>query len=203
MKRPYSEACDQNREVILAAIHPLLEGARAVLELGSGTGQHAVYFGAAMPHLTWHTSDLPLQHPGIRQWVEAANLENVRPPVALDVLQPQWPNLAVDAVFTANTFHIMPAEAVEAAITGSGRVLDSGGRLLVYGPFNYGNRYTSESNARFDQWLTRRDPLSGLRNFEDLDAAAVRNGLELERDLAMPANNRILCWRKRGRVGNV
>ena len=196
MSKPYSESCDQNRDAILAVIRPLLAQSHAVLEIGSGTGQHAVYFARQMPHLSWHTSDLAAHHEGIRMWLEEAGLENVVPPLTLDVTQSEWPALEVDAIFTANSFHIMSWEAVVATYAGAGELLHTGGLFLAYGPFNYANRYTSESNARFDAWLKQRDPASGVRNFEDVDALARQAGMSLQQDYAMPANNRILCWQK-------
>lgn len=197
MHKPYAESCDQNREPILTVIAPLLAEARAVLEIGSGTGQHAVYFAAHLPQLVWHTSDLEANHAGIRMWLEEAGLDNLRPPLALDVGRGPWPSLEVDTVFTANTFHIMAFEQVAAMIAGVGALLPAGGRFIAYGPFNYGGRYTSQSNACFDAWLRRRDAAGGIRDFEAVDALAREAGLGLERDYAMPANNRILCWRRR------
>jgi SAM-dependent methyltransferase len=196
MHKPYSPACDENREPIHAAIAPLLTQARLVLEIGSGTGQHAVYFAGVMPQLVWQTSDLEAQLEGIRLWLDEAGLPNTPPPLALDVTRADWPALTPDAIFTANTFHIMPWEAVTAAIVGAAHILAPGGRLLVYGPVNYGGEYTSTSNARFDEWLRLRDPASGIRNFEDLDAKARAAGLQIAQDIAMPANNRTLVWRK-------
>lgn len=196
MNRPFSEASDRNREPILAVIEPLLRDCKAILEVGSGTGQHAVFFAARMPHLTWFTSDLPVNHPGIRQWLEEANLPNLREPLALDVASTDWPAFAIDAVFSANTTHIMSWREVEHLFRGIGNLLPSGGHFLLYGPFNYGNQYTSPSNAEFDAQLQCRDPRSGIRNFEDLDRLALAAGMTLIRDYSMPANNRILHWRK-------
>lgn len=198
MSKPFAESCEQNKNPILSVIRPWLEEARAVLEVGSGTGQHAVYFVAALPHLIWHTSDLSENHAGIEQWLTEAALPNLRPPLALDATQESWPAVDVDAIFTANTFHIMHWRACEKLIEKAGRLLPAGGRFIAYGPFNYAGRYTSTSNAQFDQWLKARDPLSGIRDFEALDALAGTAGLVLEADVAMPANNRTLCWRKEG-----
>jgi cyclopropane fatty-acyl-phospholipid synthase-like methyltransferase len=194
--KPYAEACDQNRDPILAVIEPLLTACRDVLEIGSGTGQHAVYFAGRMPHLVWHTSDLPEHHSGIRQWLDEAALPNTRAPLVLDVTQAAWPELSVDAVFSANTAHIMGWAAVQAMFRGLPRVLSAGGRFVLYGPFNYGGSYTSESNARFDQWLKARDPASGIRDFEALDRLAEAAGMVLEQDHPMPVNNRTLVWRR-------
>lgn len=196
MTKPYSESCDQNRESILEVIGPLFAGCRAVLEIGSGTGQHAVFFGGKMPHLTWYTSDRVENHTGIKRWLADAGLANVRPPIALDVLQNPWPELDADTVFSANTVHIMHWNEVEALFAGVGRLLPAGGRFALYGPFNYDGGYTSESNERFDAWLKSRDPLSGIRDFTDLQRLASRAGMDLYEDYAMPANNRILCWEK-------
>ena len=194
--KPYSESCDQNRDPIFSIIEPLFRGRRSVLEIGSGTGQHAVHFAAKMPHLTWHTSDLPENHAGIRAWLDEAALPNISGPVALDVSSRPWPDLETDAVFSANTVHIMHWKEVVALFAGVGDLLGRDGLFCLYGPFNYGGNYTSESNARFDEWLHARDPLSGIRDFDDLDRLAGTSGLQIEHDYAMPANNRLLCWRK-------
>jgi cyclopropane fatty-acyl-phospholipid synthase-like methyltransferase len=194
--KPYAESCDENREPILAVIQPLLHKAGSVLEIGSGTGQHAVYFAEKLPHLVWHTSDRIEYHAGIKMWLQETNLVNTRGPLELDVSQSEWPRQSFDAVFSANTIHIMHWPDVEALFSGAGSVLSTAGCLLLYGPFNYGNRYTSESNARFDQWLKGRDPASGIRNFEDLDRLANQAGMMLKDDVEMPVNNRILYWEK-------
>ncbi|WP_428604223.1 DUF938 domain-containing protein [Sedimenticola sp.] len=194
--KPYSESCDQNREPILSVIKPLFADRRGVLEIGSGTGQHAVYFAAALPHLTWYTSDCPEYHAGIRLWLEEAALPNVCAPLQLDVARSTWPELEVDAVFSANTAHIMHWPEVEAMFAGVGGLLPSGGLFALYGPFNYNGLFTSDSNARFDGWLKGRDPAMGVRDFEDLDRLAEAAGMRLLNDYAMPANNRILCWQR-------
>jgi hypothetical protein len=178
-----------------------------VLEIGSGTGQHAVYFAAHLPHLIWQPADLAENLPGIEGWrAEAARgsaaagasagLPNLLPPLMLDVNQPQWPDTGADAVFSANTLHIMSWYEVRLFFAGVGRLLPATGVLAVYGPFNYGGRYTSESNARFDRSLRNRDPRSGIRDFEAVDALAAEQRLVLQRDVAMPANNRTLVWRR-------
>nr|WP_275096459.1 DUF938 domain-containing protein [Sedimenticola hydrogenitrophicus] len=195
--KPYAESCDQNREPILSVIRPLFDDRQRVLEIGSGTGQHAVYFAAALPHLTWYTSDCAEYHDGIRLWLEEAALPNVRAPLPLDVARSEWPALDVDAVFSANTAHIMHWPEVEAMFAGVGRLLQAGGLFVLYGPFNYQGRFTSDSNARFDGWLKGRDPGMGVRDFEALQRLAVAAGMALQDDFPMPANNRILCWRRR------
>jgi len=196
MEKPFSQACENNKEPILAVLERHLGAARHVLEIGSGTGQHAVYFAARLPHLVWQTSDLAIHHDGILAWIESAQLGNVRPPLVLDVGVQPWPIDVTDAVFSANTAHIMSWPMVEALVAGVGRVLAPGGRFCLYGPFNYEGRYTSESNARFDEWLRLRDPASAIRDFEAVDELARKAGLQRLEDNAMPANNRLLVWRR-------
>ena len=194
--KPYSESCEQNRVPILAVLRETFADRRLVLEIGSGTGQHAVYFGAELPHLRWQTADVSPHHPGIRAWLDEAALPNVLPPLALDVNETDWHGGRYDAVFSANTLHIMSWPEVERFFEGVGAVLEPGGVLVVYGPFNYGGAFTSESNARFDGWLKQRDPASGVRDFEAVNALAKAQGLVLQQDIAMPANNRSLVWHK-------
>lgn len=167
-----------------------------MLEIGSGTGQHAVYLADKMPHLSWHTSDCAEYLPGIHAWLTDAKLENLKQPIVLDVSKSKWPDINVDAVFSANTVHIMHWPDVEALFSGVGNILPSGGRFMLYGPFNYNRQYTSASNERFDDWLKTRDPDSGIRHFEDLCELAEQAGLIFKQDFEMPANNRILYWEK-------
>lgn len=194
--KPYSESCEQNREPILAVLRVAFAERQRVLEIGSGTGQHAVYFAPELPHLVWQTADVRAHHPGIHAWLAEAALPNVLPPLELDVNQNPWPGGRYDAVFSANTLHIMGWPEVERFFAGVGALLEPGGVLVVYGPFNYNGRFTSESNARFDIWLKARDPASGVRDFEAVDALARAQGLLLQHDIAMPANNRSLVWQR-------
>ena len=194
--KPYAESCEQNRAPILAVLQEAFADRSRVLEIASGTGQHAVHFGQALPHLVWQTSELPENHAGIQAWLDEANLANVLPPLALDVNAADWPVDHVDAIFNANTVHIIAWPAVERMFAGIGRVLAAGGILCLYGPFNYGGEFTSESNARFDVWLKSRDPNSGVRDFEAINMLAEAQGLRLLRDVAMPSNNRTLIWRR-------
>ncbi len=194
--KPYSAACDENRDPILGVLQQVLDRAALVLEIGSGTGQHAVYFGARLPHLTWVLSDLPMHHPGIRAWMTDAGLPSLRGPLALDVAEAHWPIDAADAVFSANTAHIMDERAVAAMFEGVGRILCPGGAFILYGPFNDHGHYTSESNRRFDGWLKERDPASGIKDVGWLDGLADAAGMVLEADQPMPVNNRTLIWRK-------
>jgi len=194
--KPFSESSAENREPILSVLREVFASCSEVLEIGSGTGQHAVYFGAELSHLSWQTADLPQHHAGIRMWLNEAALPNVLAPIALDVNRSDWLERRYDAVFSANTLHIVSWPEVEKLFAGVGTVLQPGGVLAVYGPFNYNGQFTSPSNARFDQWLKDRDPASGVRDFEAVDALAREQNLILERDIAMPVNNRTLVWRR-------
>ena len=194
--KPYAESCDINKDPILAVLRELFADRHNVLELASGTGQHAVHFGRALPHLSWQTSELQRNHAGIQAWLDEAQLSNVLAPVHIDANDEHWPVEHCDAVFNANTVHILSWPEVENLFAGIGRVLDSGGLLCLYGPFNYNGKFTSESNARFDVWLKSRNPLSGVRDFEALDALAQAQGLTLREDIEMPINNRTLVWQR-------
>ena len=194
-EKPFSESCERNKAPILEILREVFSGPARILEIGSGTGQHAVHFGAALPHLHWQTSDLPDNHPGILSWLADAALPNVLPPLDLDV-GGLWPEASFDGIFTANTLHIMSWDAGRKLIAGAAKALGTGGRLLIYGPFNYHGSFTSESNARFDAWLKDRDPVSGIRDFEAVMKIAEINDLRLETDHAMPANNRLLVFVK-------
>lgn len=194
--KPFSESCIQNREPIFAVLQPRLSDCENLLEIGSGTGQHAVYFAPSLPQLVWQTSDRVENHAAIRAWLDEANGSNIASPIALDVVRDAWPAGPYDAVFSANTAHIMPAAAVEAMFAGIGRVLRDQGRFLLYGPFCYDGRHTAPSNLNFDAWLKQRDPGMGVRDVSWLRELADQAGMSLEEDVAMPADNRILVWRK-------
>ncbi len=193
--KPYSQACDENRAPLREVLSQHLGAAKSLLEIGSGTGQHAVYFAAAFPHLIWQSSDVGENLPGIRLWLDDAGLPNLPPPLILDVTGP-WPQGRFDAVFSANSAHIMSESKVAAMFRGVPRVLVPGGTFALYGPFNYAGAFTCESNARFDGWLKARDPRSGIKDFERLDDLARERGLILVRDHEMPVNNRTLVWRR-------
>ena len=194
--KPHSPACERNRDPILAVLLRHFSAARTVLEIGSGTGQHAVYFAQAMPGLVWQCSDRASYLPGIRQWLDEAQLPNTQPPLELDVVAGPWPDAKFDAVFSANTLHIMGWEEVQAFFHGLDAVLAESATLIVYGPFNYNGMFTSDSNREFDASLRARDSRMGIRDFEAVDALARDIGLQLIEDVSMPANNRCLVWRR-------
>jgi cyclopropane fatty-acyl-phospholipid synthase-like methyltransferase len=193
--RPYSDACERNREPILDVLRQHFADRRHVLEIGSGTGQHAVHFAAALPHLAWQTSELDANLADMRLWLEESRLPNLPPPIALDVTG-TWPEARFDAVFSANTLHIMSWPDVRTMFAELPKVLTADAMLAVYGPFNYNGRFTSPSNASFDEWLKQRSPHSGIRDFAAVDELASSIGFGLIEDRAMPANNRTLVWRR-------
>ena len=194
--KPFSESCVQNQAVICAVLESLLIDNKHVLEIGSGTGQHAVYFAERLPHLIWQTSDQEQYHQGIKLWLNEAGLDNTRDPIKLDVSNNTWPEIYIDAVFSANAVHIMAWDNVVDYFKYSAELLHKNGLFILYGPFNYGGKYTSQSNANFDDWLKARDPKSGIRDFKALDDMANKNNMMLKHDIEMAANNRILCWEK-------
>ncbi|HEB54971.1 MAG TPA: DUF938 domain-containing protein [Gammaproteobacteria bacterium] len=194
--KPFSESCEQNKDPILNVLGKQLTYAKRVLEIGSGSGQHAVYFARHLPHLYWQTSDVRERLAGIQQWIDEANLANLGSPLELDVTQAEWPEMEVEAVFSANSVHIMAWPCVEKMFAGVARILKTQGLLCLYGPFNYNGQYTSESNKDFDAWLKMQDPQSGIRDYEKLVELGRQHELRLVHDHEMPANNRILIWQK-------
>jgi len=193
---PFSEACERNKQPILDVLVDHLAEARCVLEIGSGTGQHAEYFAPLLSHLTWQPTDVVGNLPAIAARVEAASFGNLLAPLELDVASEPWPIASVDAVFSANSLHIMSWAHVQHFFRGAGRVLKSGGLLCVYGPFMYDGKHTSHSNAAFDVSLRHRDPMSGIRDFSDLQKQASAQYLQFVVDHQMPANNRLLVWKQ-------
>lgn len=192
----YYSAADRNKEPIRQGLAKLLPEQGRVLEIGSGTGQHAVYFAQHFQHLQWVTSDLPENHPAIRSNLDKTPLANLAGPLLLDVAQDQWPSLEVQAVYTSNTCHIMAWEEVLAMFRGVSGLLAGGGRFLIYGPFNLGGKFTSQSNRDFDAGLRRRAAHMGVRDIGALEAEAALLGLTLEARMDMPANNMLLCWNR-------
>ncbi|MEH6589386.1 MAG: DUF938 domain-containing protein [Halioglobus sp.] len=193
---PFSQSCENNKQVILAQLRDLFSGSKNVLELASGTGQHATWFCEHMPWLHWQPTELASNLATLKPRCEAYAGANLAGPLSLDVCERPWPVPVSDAIFTANSLHIMPMSAVEGLFRALGPLATAGTVLAVYGPFNYGGDYSSDSNARFDQWLLQQHPLSAIRDFEWVDELARIAGFELLRDTAMPANNRLLAWRR-------
>ncbi|GGB54627.1 hypothetical protein GCM10011316_28350 [Roseibium aquae] len=203
--RPFNTAADRNKDAILPHLRTTFANCRRILEIGSGTGQHAVHFAAALPHLSWQPSDIADKLDGMELWLSEASLPNVLPPLTLDVTRPLPPlpgyrdDGAFDGIYTANTLHIVPETTVQAFFQRVGEVLAPGGRCVVYGPFKYGGRFTTPSNEAFHAQLRAWNPMNGIRDFEWVDELARAQDLRLIDDHAMPANNQLLVW-ERGAV---
>jgi len=195
MIKPFSQACENNKGPILEVLKTAFNKTKSVLEVGSGTGQHSVFFAEQLPHLQWYTSDRRINHEGINLWLKEANLTNLHGPLELD-LNYAWPVNNVDAIYTANTFHIVSWQLVEQFFKGVSTHLVSQGVVCIYGPFKYQGQFTSASNEEFDRFLTQRDPFSGIRDFEAIEQLATQAGLTLISDTAMPANNQLLVFKR-------
>ncbi|WP_226644061.1 DUF938 domain-containing protein [Microbulbifer variabilis] len=192
---PDAPACARNRDPILSHLRRLLEDSHKVLEVGSGTGQHAIYFAPRLPHLIWQTSERAEMLPGVRAWLASEPAQNLRQPLALDV-DASWPELNFDAVFSANTLHIMSRESVQRFFHKLHTLLQPGGLLVVYGPFKIDGSFVGPSNADFDIYLKERNPDSGIRDLEWLDQLAGDVGMHREELNYLPANNQLVVWRK-------
>ncbi|ALO43965.1 DUF938 domain-containing protein [Pseudoalteromonas phenolica] len=196
MTKPYSQACENNKDPILSKIRRYLTGKERILEVGSGTGQHAVHFARHLPNISWYTADQAMHHEGINAWLDEANLSNLIAPITLD-LNHDWPvTEKYDAIYTANTFHIVSEPLVERLIKGATKHSQAQSHLFIYGPFNYNGQFTSESNQGFDAMLRARDPQSGIRDQEWVVSLAKKHGFELVQDHEMPANNRLLVFKR-------
>ncbi len=193
---PFSQACENNKSPILEKLREIFDAPGNVLEVGTGTGQHAVHFAKSMRHLQWQPSDHPDAVDLCRARIEHAALPNILPVIELDVCTAPWPVDSFTWAFSANTAHIMAWSEVEQMFRNIGERLPNDGAFCLYGPFNNHGRYTSESNRQFDQYLRARASHMGIRDLEDLIALAESVGLNLAENHAMPANNRLLVFRK-------
>ena len=195
---PFSQACENNKAPILDVLCEVFDSPARVLEIGTGTGQHAVHFARSLPHLQWQPSDHPDAAYLSRLRLEQARLTNILPMLELDVGREPWPVASIDGAFSANTAHIMAWTEVEQMFHGIGERLTGKGAFCLYGPFNVRGRFTSESNRQFDQHLRSRAPHMGIRDLDDMNELAKAEGLMLEDNIAMPANNRLLVFRLAG-----
>ena len=194
--KPFSQACENNKLAISRTLEPYLKQGGSLLEIGSGTGQDGLYLSSIYPRLNWQTSDQPEYLAGINAWVREANRDNFIAPIELDVNDAVWTDKYVDFVFSSNTVHIMSPDEVSSMFRFVPSALKTEGLFFLYGPFNYNGEFTSESNAQFNDWLRAQAPHRAIRDFEAVDQLARENGLRLVEDHAMPANNRLLVWRK-------
>lgn len=196
MSRPFSQACENNKQYILDIIIQVYQAGDTVLEIGSGTAQHIIHFARHMPAVKWQPAELGENMSTLMEGLSGIELENIlMPPLQLDVSD-SWPLIEVDGIFSANCLHIMAEESVDDFFHGVGRILRPGGHLCVYGPFKYGGEFTTQSNADFDSSLKSRCPVSGIRDFEKVNQLAQDVGLQLVADHSMPANNQLLHWHK-------
>jgi cyclopropane fatty-acyl-phospholipid synthase-like methyltransferase len=195
-EKPFASACERNRDPILDVLRAQFADRTQVLEIGSGTGQHAVYFAQAMPQLVWQASDRRENLSGIRQWLDEAMLPNTRAPLELDIAAGSLPQSRYDAIFSANTLHIMSWQEVQTLFAALPALTTPDAKLAVYGPFNYAGTHTSASNAQFDRSLRARAPHMGIRDVEAVNRLARGAGFALVEDAAMPANNRCLVWQR-------
>jgi len=194
--RNYSQSAENNQAYILAELKNLFRHPGVVLEIGSGSGQHAVYFAANMDYLTWQPTDRGDYIPGLILNVQELAGVNVLKPLVLDVADEVWPVAEVGYVYAANALHIMSANHGEDLIRGVGKFLKDGGIMVLYGPYKYAGEFTTESNAKFDLLLKSRDPVSGIRDFEWVQQLAIEANLTFLHDVPMPANNQLLVFQK-------
>jgi cyclopropane fatty-acyl-phospholipid synthase-like methyltransferase len=196
MPKPFSQACENNRAPICQILERVFADKSAILEIGSGTGQHAVWFAKKMPHLRWQTSDRIQNHPAIKEWLAEAALNNLVAPITLDVSQFDWPQHEYDGVFSANTAHIMSWPEAQQMVCGVASALADGGIFGLYGPMQYSGVIEAESNRAFNARLKAQNQQQGIKEFNDLNALAASQGMVLREDNPMPANNRLLVWQK-------
>ncbi|MCX7553763.1 DUF938 domain-containing protein [Marinicella sp. S1101] len=197
IEKPFSPACERNQAVILEQLRELLSTTgQSILEVGTGTGQHAVYFAAKLPHIIWQTADLIEKHAGINLWLSDANLTNALPPVEYAIGHSQWPDGQYDVVYSANVLHIISEALVVLLIKDLGAHLKEAARVIFYGPFKYGGQYTADSNADFNEWLKARDPQSGIRDFAVIESLMQQQNFKLVSDITMPANNQLIVFEK-------
>jgi cyclopropane fatty-acyl-phospholipid synthase-like methyltransferase len=198
MQKPFSAACERNQDAILAVLREQFADRSKVLEIGSGTGQHAVHFAQSLPWLVWQTSDVAAHLSGIRLWLAEAGLSNTPAPIEFDI-NARRPSGQFDAIFSANTLHIMSWDEVQRLFAALPGLMTQRATLTVYGPFNYNGAFTSASNAAFDASLRSDHPARGIRDFEAVDSLAESAGLALTIDREMPANNRCITWHRQER----
>lgn len=197
INKPFAPSCERNQEPILEVLKGLIhEDDKHLLEIGSGTGQHAVFMAPHFPNLQWHTSELLENYTGIKQWLQESQITNIAQPIEFELGQTAFPDIDIDVVFTANTLHIMSSKNVKILITQLGENLKHGAQIIIYGPFNYQGKYTCQSNADFDVWLKDQEQHRGIRNFEVIVEMMQSQNIELINDNAMPANNRLIHFKK-------
>jgi len=195
--KQFAPSCDINKEPILRVLQEVLPPCGVVLEIGSGTGQHAVHFATHLPQHIWQPTELCGNFPSIRAWARERQLPNLRSPLELNLIaDTDWPVTSAHAVVCINTIHIVAWRGVVKLFMGAAKILEPGGVLYVYGVCRYATRPLEPSNQAFDELLRARDPEAGVRDFEAIDQLAKDNGFSLLCDRSMPGNNRSIAWIK-------
>lgn len=194
--KPFAPSADRNKQAILEALQSELSGHERIVEIGSGTGQHACHIANAMPHILWQPTELADKLPGIEQWIHDSGCTNVLTPVVLDLASDNTPLEGASVCYSANTLHIVSWKLVQALFQYAASLLDERGKLIVYGPFSINGQHTSEGNRIFDEQLRTSDPYSGIRELRELDQLAGLHAFNSATVIDMPANNKLLCWRK-------
>ena len=193
----FSQSCERNQKPILEVLSPWFSSYSQVLEIGSYSGQHAIYFCQQKANLKWQPTDTAEHIEGLTENIANAKQHNCLLPFVLDVTKKQhWPEKEFDMVFTANSLHIMSWRNVEALLKSVKKVCRKDGIFAVYGPFKYNGEYTSPSNAEFQKWLTSRSIYSGIRDFEAVEQILELEGFKLIHDHKMPANNQLIVWQR-------
>ena len=192
----FSQAADNNKTPILDVLKDWLKPGASVLEIGSGSGQHAIHFSQALSNIQWLPSDRPAVQSLLQHNAQQYGSSNLLIPITLDLAEPEWPASQIDAVYSANVLHIVSTDLGETMIKGAAQCLKADGLFILYGPFRYEGSFTTPSNAEFDDWLRLRDPNSGIRDFEWVDDLARAGDLVLKEDRSMPANNQCLVFQK-------
>ena len=196
-KKPFSSACEKNKKPILEVLKEIISPEnRHLLEIGAGTGQHAIYFASHFRDLNWTISDIASRQYDLKQLIYKEKLKNIHGPIEFEIGKTLFPREDFDLIFLANVFHIISWKLIKTLIKTFGKSLKEGTQVLVYGPFNYEGAFTSSGNKQFDKNLREKDPLSGIRSFEDVKKVMEKNGLFLGKDYEMPANNRLLLFMK-------
>lgn len=195
-QKNYAPSVERNKDPIYKVLKEYIDSKARLLEIGSGTGQHAVFLGEKFPKIQWITSDVKPNHSDIKEWLKEAKLPNVHGPEVLKIGKDDFPRGKFDFIFTANTLHIMSWKEDKSLFKLLGKRLREGAIVFFYGPFNYEGKFTTPSNEEFDGWLKNRDSKSGIRNFEDINQSMEKSGFELINDHEMPANNRLLVFKR-------
>ncbi len=191
---PFSQACENNKNSILKVLKEYIADQDSLLEIASGTGQHGEFFAKSFPNLLWQTSDLPDAVDDLNLRISEANLQNLPLALTLNVNDSNWNVKKYELLFTANSLHIMSEKSVENFFSRIPNVLQQSALVFIYGPFKYDGKFTTKSNAEFDEWLKEKDLRSGVRDFEDINKLAVNVGLSLAADVQMPSNNQLLVF---------